>query len=79
MLGNFLAVAVPTELPSITDIVSNVGSAITWIFTHFNDMLSTILSNSLLVYVIGIALGSAILFAVLKIVRKFGVKGKRFR
>ena len=66
-------------LPSLTDIVSNIGTAMTWFFGLFGDALETILTNPILFWVVAFGIGSSVLFAVIKIVKRFGVKGKRFR
>lgn len=72
----FLAV---TALPDLTNIVNNITSAATWFFGLFGDALDTILGNPILFWVVAFGLGSSIILAVIKIVKKFGVKGKRFR
>lgn len=79
MLQYFLAVAEPTSLPALTDIVNNIGTAAQWFWGHFADLLNTVLGNSLLFWVVAFGIGTSVLFAVVRIVKKFGVKGKRFR
>lgn len=66
-------------LASLTDIITNIGTAGTWIWTHFTSYLETIMTNSLLLYPIAISLGASVLFVVVKIAKKFGIRSRRFR
>ena len=79
MLGHLLAVTAPTALPDLSTIVSAISDAATWFWTQFGDLLNTILGNTLLFWVVAFGIGTSVLFAVVKVVKKFGVKGKRFR
>lgn len=66
-------------LASLSDIITNIGVAGTWIWTHFSSYLETIMTNSLLLYPIAISLGASVLFVVVKIAKKFGIRSRRFR
>ena len=66
-------------LPTLTGIVSAIGDAMTWFFGLFGNALEIILTNPILFWVVAFGIGSSVLFAVIKVIKKFGVKGKRFR
>lgn len=68
-----------TALPDLTTIVDNITAAATWFFGLFGDALDTVLGNPILFWVVAFGLGSSVILAVIKIVKRFGVKGKRFR
>lgn len=68
-----------TALPDLSSIISAIQDAATWFFGLFGDALETILGNPLLFWVVAFGLGSSVILAVIKIVKRFGVKGKRFR
>lgn len=66
-------------LPTLTGIISAISDAATWFFGLFGDALEVILTNPLLFWVVAFGIGTSVLFAVIKVVKRFGVKGKRFR
>ena len=72
----FLAVE---ALADLSDIVTNIGTAATWFWTHFTNLLEMIMENPLLLWSVALGIGSSVLFAVIKVAKKFGVRAKRFR
>lgn len=64
---------------SLTSIMADIASVITWIFTQFSTVLDTITSNPLFWFPIVFMLGTTAIFTVIRIVRGFGVPGRRGR
>lgn len=63
-----------STLPTITDLITNIGLALTFIWGQFSTFLSTLQSNSLLMYVILVPIVLGVLGLVVKVVKRFGVK-----
>lgn len=61
----------------LTDIVSGIGSVSTWFWGLFQDFLNMITSNSLLLWAVAFAIVAGSVGLMIKVVRKFGVKGHR--
>ena len=61
----------------LTDIVSGIGSVSTWYWGLFQDFLDMIVSNSLLLWAVAFAIVAGSVGLLVKVVRKFGVKGHR--
>jgi len=66
-------------LADLSDIITNIGTAATWFWTHFTNLLEMIMTNPLLLWTVALGIGSSVIFAVVKVVKKFGIRGKRFR
>lgn len=64
-------------MASLTDIVSGIGSVSTWFWDLFSDFLDMITSNSLLLWAVAFAIVAGSVGLIIKVVRKFGVKGHR--
>lgn len=68
-----------TALPDLSDIVTAIGNAATWFWGLFGDVLDICLSNKIIFFTIALSIGAAVVFAVIKVVKRFGVRGKRYR
>lgn len=61
----------------ITGILSEVGKANTFLWGLFSDLLSMIMSNPLIALPVLLAVLTGSVAVVIKVIRKFGVRGKR--
>ena len=64
-------------MADVTQIITDMGSISTWFWSIFSTMLNTITSNSLLLYLVVFAIVAGSVGMAMKVVRKFGVKGRR--
>lgn len=64
-------------MAALTDIVSGIGSVSTWFWGLFQDFLDMIVSNSLLLWAVAFAIVAGSVGLLVKVVRKFGVKGHK--
>lgn len=64
-------------LASLTDLITGIGSAMTWFWGIFTDLINTVATNSLLLYSVGLAIVIGTIGLGFKVVRKFGLKGRR--
>ena len=64
-------------LASLTELISGIGSAMTWFWGIFTDLINTVATNSLLLYSVGLAIVIGTIGIGFKVVRKFGLKGRR--
>lgn len=64
-------------MAALTDIVSGVGSVSTYFWGLFQDFLDMIVSNSLLLWAVAFAIVAGSVGLLVKVVRKFGVKGHK--
>lgn len=64
-------------MASLSDIVSGIGSVSTWFWALFKDFLDMIVSNSLLLWAVAFAIVAGSVGLLIKVVRRFGVKGHR--
>lgn len=61
----------------MSDLITAMGSIYTFVISQFSQVFTTITGNAILYLPVLLALFSAILFYVLKIVKKLGVRGRR--
>lgn len=66
-----------TFASGITDIISSIGNVGTWVWSLFSDFLGMILTNPLIAFPVLFAVLAGGVGVVLKMIKKFGVKGKR--
>lgn len=66
-----------TMLNTITGIIESLGTVGTFVWGLFGDFLTMILENALIAFPVLFAVLAGAVFMVIKIIRKFGVKGKR--
>ena len=64
-------------MASLQSIVEGIGSVSTWFWSLFQDFLDMITSNSLLLWSVAFAIVAGSVGLLLKVVRRFGVKGHR--
>lgn len=62
---------------SLTSLITNMKTAIAWIWTLFTRLCTTILTNDLLFYPVMLFIVIAVVGLVIKIVRSFGLKSRR--
>ena len=66
-----------TMLTTLTGIITSLGDVGTFVWGLFSDFLTMILENALIAFPVLFAVLAGAVFMVIKITRKFGVKGKR--
>lgn len=66
-----------TMITTLTGIIESLGTVSTFVWGLFSDFLTMILENALIAFPVLFAVLAGAVFMVIKIVRKFGVKGKR--
>lgn len=66
-----------TMLEGVTAIITSLGDVSTFVWGLFSDFLSMIISNAVIAFPVLLAILSAAILIVVKIVRRFGVRGKR--
>lgn len=64
-------------MADLTNLLSNMGSGITWLFGMFTRFIAEISSNDLLLYPVLLFLVMGSVTLVIKIVKKFGMKSRR--
>lgn len=64
-------------MADLTNLVSNMGECITWLFGMFNRFVTEISSNDLLLYPVLLFLVMGAVTLVIRIVKKFGMKSRR--
>lgn len=64
-------------IASLNDIVTGIGSVSTWFWGLFQDFLNMITQNSVLLWTVAFAIVAGSVGLIVKVVRKFGVKGHR--
>ena len=66
-----------TALASLSNIASGIGSAATWFWGVFTDLINTIASNDLLLWPVILAIVAGSVGLAIKLIRKFGIKGRK--
>lgn len=66
-----------TILAGVTSIFESIGSVATFVWGLFGDFLEMILSNALIAVPVLFSVLAGAIAIVYKLIRKFGVKGKR--
>lgn len=64
-------------MADLTNLITNMKSAITWLFGMFNRFVTEIASNDLLLYPVLVFLVMGAIGLVIAIVRRFGMKSRR--
>lgn len=64
-------------LTSLANVASNITSIGTWFFGLFEDFFGIIADNPILLWSLILTVVSAGIMMVVKVLRKFGLKGKR--
>lgn len=68
---------IPGAIANLSDIVTGIGSVSTWFWGLFQDFLDMITENSVLLWAVAFAIVAGSVGLIVKVVRKFGVKGHR--
>lgn len=66
-----------TLVTGIGTILQSVGSANTFLWGLFSDLLSMIMNNALIALPVLMAVLTGSVAVVIKVIRKFGVRGRR--
>lgn len=64
-------------LASLTSIASGIGTAATWFWGVFTDLINTIATNDLLLWPVILAIVAGAVGLAIKLIRKFGIKGRK--
>lgn len=64
-------------MASLTDLAGDIGSISTWFWGLFQDFVEMIVTNNLLLWAVAFAIIAGSVGLIIKIVRKFGLKGHR--
>lgn len=64
-------------MASLTGLASDIGSVSTWFWGLFKDFIEMISSNNLLLWSVAFAIVAGSVGLAIKVVRKFGLKGRR--
>lgn len=64
-------------IASVTDLIGQIKAALAFIWSIFGNLVDTIASNPLLLWSVGFAIVCGAIGVGLKVVRKFGLKGRR--
>lgn len=62
---------------SLGDLATGIGTAATWFWGVFTDLINTIASNNLLLWPVVFAIVAGTVGLAIKLIRKFGLKGRR--
>lgn len=66
-----------TLASNVTGIVTSMGTANTFLWSLFEDFLNMIMSNALIAIPVLLAVLCGAIGVVIRIIRRFGVKGRR--
>ena len=64
-------------MASLTQLVTDIGSVKDWFFGLFSDFIEMISSNNLLLWSVAFAIVAGSVGLAIKVVRKYGLKGRR--
>lgn len=64
-------------LATLSNLATAIGSALTWFWTIFTNLINSIASNDILLWSVGFAIVAGAVFAAVKVIRKFGIKSRR--
>lgn len=64
-------------MANLADLASDIGSVSTWFWGLFKDFIEMISSNNLLLWSVAFAIVAGSVGLAIKVVRKFGLKGRR--
>lgn len=66
-----------TFTTKLAEIIQNVGEANTWVWSLFGDFCEMLMENPLIAIPVLLSVLSGGIFAAIKIMRKFGLRGRR--
>ena len=64
-------------IASLSSLATSIGTAATWFWGVFTDLIVTIASNDLMLWPVVFAIVAGTVGLAIKVVRKFGLKGRR--
>ena len=64
-------------IASLEGLANDVGTALGWFFGIFSALIETLSTNNILLWSIVLAIVTGALFFGVKLLRKFGLKGRR--
>lgn len=64
-------------IASLADLAKSIGTAATWFWGVFTDLINTIASNDLILWPVIFAIVAGTVGLAVKVVRRFGLKGRR--
>jgi len=64
-------------MASIADVLTGLGQVGPWFWGRFTDLIDLIANNSILLVAVIFAIVAGVIGVILKVVRKFGIKGRR--
>lgn len=64
-------------LASLQQLITDIGSAMTFIWSIFTNLCDTIATNSLLLYSVLASLAFGVVYTGYKVVKSFGLRGRR--
>ena len=66
-----------TTIANLGNLATDIGTGLTWFWTIFSNLVQTIATNNILLWSCGLAIVAGTIFAGVKVVRKFGLKGRK--
>lgn len=64
-------------IASVTGLIGQIKAALAFIWSIFGNLVTTVTENPLLLWSVGLAIVCGAIGVGLKVVRKFGLKGRR--
>lgn len=64
-------------IASLSGLATSIGTAATWFWGVFTDLIVTIASNDLMLWPVVFAIVAGTVGLAIKVVKKFGLKGRR--
>lgn len=64
-------------IASLSELAKAIGTAAAWFWGVFTDLINTIATNNLLLWPVIFAIVAGTVGLAIKLIRKFGVKGRR--
>lgn len=64
-------------IANLSGVIENIKAALAFIWSIFGNLVNTIATNPLLLWSVGLAVVCGAIGVGLKVVRKFGLKGRR--
>lgn len=65
------------SLASLEQLITDIGSAMTFIWSIFTNLCNTIATNNLLLYSVLASLAFTVIYVGYRVVRAFGLRGRR--
>ena len=65
------------EIASVTALIGQIKAALQFVWGIFENLVNTIATNPLLLWAVGLAIVCGAIGIGLRVVRKFGLKGRR--